>query len=196
MAWFYTKVSFTFGFFFLLNKIKNILSTLFTQWLGKWGKNEHLCILWLWINLNKLIKEKIKKKIMKTNCSMNYVLQGLESGWRKYYNYSCQPVDYSRNPVAVRVCMNGRINSQYDCLVFKVLNGIKENKRNPYWHQQSQPTCYHGPWHGYIVAKHNFRNLSFINIRMKHVVMNFCWFSFYRWHELFGYTTCAKSRNC
>lgn len=65
---------------------------------------------------------------MKTNCSMNDVSQGLESGWRKYYNYSCQPVDYSRNPVAIRVCMNGRINSKCDCLVFKMLNGIKETK--------------------------------------------------------------------
>lgn len=30
-------------------------------------------------------------------------LQGLESGWRKYYNFRCQPVDYSTNPIAVRV---------------------------------------------------------------------------------------------
>lgn len=31
------------------------------------------------------------------------VLQGLEGGWRKHYNYRCQPVDYTRNPIAMRV---------------------------------------------------------------------------------------------
>lgn len=44
-----------------------------------------------------------------THCSMIvYVLlshskQGLEGGWRKHYNYRCQPVDYTRNPIAMRV---------------------------------------------------------------------------------------------
>lgn len=29
--------------------------------------------------------------------------QGAEGGWRKHYNYRCQPVDYSTNPRAIRV---------------------------------------------------------------------------------------------
>lgn len=31
------------------------------------------------------------------------LLQGLEGGWRKHYNFRCQPVDYSTNPNAMRV---------------------------------------------------------------------------------------------
>lgn len=36
--------------------------------------------------------------------TLTYILkQGLEGGWRKHYNYRCQPVDYTRNPIAMRV---------------------------------------------------------------------------------------------
>jgi len=31
------------------------------------------------------------------------VLQGLQAGWLWDYSYTCQPVDYSNNPVALRV---------------------------------------------------------------------------------------------
>lgn len=41
------------------------------------------------------------------NVSYNFFttlyLQGLEGGWRKHYNFRCQPVDYSTNPSAMRV---------------------------------------------------------------------------------------------
>lgn len=35
--------------------------------------------------------------------SVYLVIEGLEGGWRKHYNFRCQPVDYSNNPVAIRV---------------------------------------------------------------------------------------------
>ena len=35
--------------------------------------------------------------------SVVLVWEGLEGGWRKHYNFRCQPVDYSDNPVALRV---------------------------------------------------------------------------------------------
>lgn len=39
-------------------------------------------------------------------CLLNSDLQGLEGGWRKHYNYRCQPVDYTRNPIAMRVSIS------------------------------------------------------------------------------------------
>lgn len=32
-------------------------------------------------------------------------LQGLEGGWAKHYNFRCQPVDYTYDPVAMRVSL-------------------------------------------------------------------------------------------
>lgn len=31
------------------------------------------------------------------------VYEGLEGGWRKHYNFTCELVDYSDNPLAMRV---------------------------------------------------------------------------------------------
>lgn len=46
-------------------------------------------------------------------------LQGLEGGWRKHYNFRCQPVDYSTNPTAMRViCLQMRLSSPYSTDVF------------------------------------------------------------------------------
>lgn len=33
------------------------------------------------------------------------VYEGTESGWRKHYSYTCQPVDYSDDPLAMRVSL-------------------------------------------------------------------------------------------
>lgn len=38
--------------------------------------------------------------------SIILVIEGLEGGWRKHYNFRCQPVDYSANPLAIRVKIN------------------------------------------------------------------------------------------
>ncbi|XP_070491195.1 very long chain fatty acid elongase 7 [Chironomus tepperi] len=35
--------------------------------------------------------------------SIILVIEGLEGGWRKHYNFRCQPVDYSTNPSAIRM---------------------------------------------------------------------------------------------
>lgn len=35
--------------------------------------------------------------------SIYLVYEGLEAGWRKHYSFTCQPVDYSDDPLAVRV---------------------------------------------------------------------------------------------
>lgn len=35
--------------------------------------------------------------------SVILVWEGLEGGWRRDYSYRCQPVDYTDNPVAMRV---------------------------------------------------------------------------------------------
>lgn len=35
--------------------------------------------------------------------SIVLVVEGLEGGWRKHYNFRCQPVDYSTNPSAIRI---------------------------------------------------------------------------------------------
>ncbi|KAG5672920.1 hypothetical protein PVAND_003008 [Polypedilum vanderplanki] len=35
--------------------------------------------------------------------SIVLVVEGLEGGWRKHYNFRCQPVDYSTNPIAMRM---------------------------------------------------------------------------------------------
>ncbi|KAL7016251.1 hypothetical protein ACKWTF_009976 [Chironomus riparius] len=35
--------------------------------------------------------------------SIVLVIEGLEGGWRKHYNFRCQPVDYSTNPSAIRM---------------------------------------------------------------------------------------------
>jgi hypothetical protein len=36
----------------------------------------------------------------------NLSFQGLEGGWRKHYNFRCEPVDYTSNPRAIRVIYN------------------------------------------------------------------------------------------
>lgn len=35
--------------------------------------------------------------------SIYLVVEGLEGGWRKHYNFTCQLVDYTDNPLAIRV---------------------------------------------------------------------------------------------
>lgn len=37
------------------------------------------------------------------------VYEGLEGGWRKHYNFTCELVDYSDNPIAMRVNLNKRV---------------------------------------------------------------------------------------
>jgi hypothetical protein len=32
-----------------------------------------------------------------------FIFQGLQGGWLRDYSFRCQPVDYSNNPVAMRV---------------------------------------------------------------------------------------------
>lgn len=43
------------------------------------------------------------KRFTNKNFLLKISFQGLEGGWRKHYNFKCQPVDYSNNPVAIRV---------------------------------------------------------------------------------------------
>lgn len=37
--------------------------------------------------------------------SIYLVYEGLEAGWRKYYSFTCQPVDYTDDPLSVRVSL-------------------------------------------------------------------------------------------
>lgn len=60
-------------------------------------RKKHLII---WFDGFELIWINFKYEILVNE----FYSQGLEGGWRKHYNYRCQPVDYSRNPVAMRVC--------------------------------------------------------------------------------------------
>ncbi|XP_055321858.1 elongation of very long chain fatty acids protein 7-like [Sitodiplosis mosellana] len=54
--------------------------------------------------------------------SVVLVVEGLEGGWRKHYNYSCQPVDYSRNPVAMR--MARAVWLYYMCKITELLDTV------------------------------------------------------------------------
>lgn len=39
--------------------------------------------------------------------SVYLVHEGLEAGWRKHYNFMCEPVDYTNDPRAIRVSSLG-----------------------------------------------------------------------------------------
>lgn len=60
--------------------------------------------------------------IVQVILSVVLVIEGLEGGWRKYYNYRCQPVDYSRNPVAMR--MARAVWLYYMCKITELLDTV------------------------------------------------------------------------
>uniref|UniRef100_A0A182P528 Elongation of very long chain fatty acids protein n=1 Tax=Anopheles epiroticus TaxID=199890 RepID=A0A182P528_9DIPT len=106
--------------------------------------------------------------------SIVLVYEGIEGGWRKHYNYSCQPVDYSRNPVAMR--MARAVWMYYMCKVVELLDTVffvlrkKQNQVSflHVYHHTLMPVCgfigvkYFAGGHGTLLGVIN----SFIHVCM------------------------------
>lgn len=54
--------------------------------------------------------------------SVYLVYEALEAGWRKYYSFTCEPVDYSNNPLAVR--MAGAVWFYYMCKLIELMDTV------------------------------------------------------------------------
>ncbi|XP_055698226.1 elongation of very long chain fatty acids protein 7-like isoform X2 [Phlebotomus papatasi] len=102
------------------------------------------------------------------------VYEGLESGWRKYYNFRCQPVDYSKNPIAMR--MARAVWAYYMCKLVELLDTVffvlrkKQNQISflHLYHHTLMPVCafiglkYFAGGHGTLLGLIN----SFIHVIM------------------------------
>jgi hypothetical protein len=67
-------------------------------------------LLYLKVNVDWLVAEHLFHRksddvtVLSFSCLAAYfLLQGLQAGWLRDYSYRCQPVDYSNNPLALRV---------------------------------------------------------------------------------------------
>lgn len=75
------------------------------------------------------------------------VVEGLEGGWRQYYSYKCQPVDYSSDPVALR--MAGAVWGYYICKIIELLDTVffvlrKKQRQISFlhlYHHSLMPVC-------------------------------------------------------
>ncbi|XP_063705645.1 very long chain fatty acid elongase 7-like [Culicoides brevitarsis] len=82
------------------------------------------------------------------------VYEGLEGGWRKHYNFTCEPVDYSDNPRAVR--MLSAVWFYYMCKLIELLDTVFFVMRK----KQNQVTFLHVyhhtmmPFAGFIGTKY------------------------------------------
>ncbi|ETN64723.1 elongase [Anopheles darlingi] len=106
--------------------------------------------------------------------SILLVYEGIEGGWRKHYSYTCQPVDYSRNPVALR--MARAVWAYYMCKVVELLDTVffvlrkKQNQVSflHLYHHTLMPICgfigvkYFAGGHGTLLGVIN----SFIHVCM------------------------------
>lgn len=106
--------------------------------------------------------------------SVYLVIEGLEGGWRKHYNFRCQPVDYSNNPVAIR--MARAVWLYYMCKITELLDTVffvlrkKQNQISflHVYHHTLMPICgfiglkYFAGGHGTLLGLIN----SFIHVIM------------------------------
>ncbi|XP_058054557.1 elongation of very long chain fatty acids protein 7 [Anopheles bellator] len=106
--------------------------------------------------------------------SIVLVYEGIEGGWRKHYSYRCQPVDYSPNPVAMR--MARAVWMYYMCKVVELLDTVffvlrkKQNQVSflHVYHHTLMPICgfigvkYFAGGHGTLLGVIN----SFIHVCM------------------------------
>ncbi|CRK89409.1 CLUMA_CG003158, isoform A [Clunio marinus] len=106
--------------------------------------------------------------------SIVLVIEGLEGGWRKHYNFRCQPVDYSTNPNAIR--MARAVWLYYMAKVVELLDTVffvlrKKNSQVTFlhvWHHTLMPVCsfigvkYFAGGHGTLLGLIN----SFIHVIM------------------------------
>lgn len=80
-------------------------------------------LLYLKVNIDRLVAEvwfHLKSDdvtLRSSSCLIVCILlQGLQAGWLRDYSYRCQPVDYSNNPLALRV----RLRTMYKLQNFVV----------------------------------------------------------------------------
>jgi hypothetical protein len=106
--------------------------------------------------------------------SVILVYEGLEGGWRKHYNFRCQPVDYTTDPVAMR--MARAVWGYYICKIIELLDTVffvlrkKQNQISflHMYHHTLMPICafvgvkYFAGGHGTLLGVIN----SFIHVIM------------------------------
>uniref|UniRef100_A0A1Q3G597 Elongation of very long chain fatty acids protein n=2 Tax=Culex tarsalis TaxID=7177 RepID=A0A1Q3G597_CULTA len=102
------------------------------------------------------------------------VYEGIMGGWNGVYNWRCQPVDYSRDPIAMR--MAGAVWAYYICKVVELLDTVffvlrkKQNQISflHLYHHTLMPVCgfigvkYFAGGHGTLLGVIN----SFIHVCM------------------------------
>lgn len=112
--------------------------------------------------------------IVQVILSVILVIEGLEGGWRKHYNYRCQPVDYTRNPIAMR--MARAVWLYYMCKITELLDTVffvlrKKQRQITFlhlYHHTLMPICgligikYFAGGHGTLLGLIN----SFIHVIM------------------------------
>lgn len=106
--------------------------------------------------------------------SVVLVYEGVQGGWNGYYDWKCQPVDYTRDPIAMR--MAGAVWLYYICKVVELLDTVffvlrkKQNQVSflHLYHHTLMPVCgfigvkYFAGGHGTLLGVIN----SFIHVCM------------------------------
>lgn len=123
-------------------------------------------------------------------------LQGLEGGWRKHYNFRCQPVDYSTNPSAIRVIYIHKMlifchfvaNILMLFIWWIYVNRLYTIHRYIMWQEFVITNLFH------LLCVNSHKIVQFYSISL--------FFSLfmsslkYRWLVLYGYITWQKLLNC